>query len=89
MSIIDEINNLDIERKKERIQEVMNGECSLTIKKAKDGGCSIEGNGHPLTVLATLRGVEKALLAEQGIDTEMYENLLREMKIIIDNKKRG
>ena len=88
MGIIDDINMLDIDKKKERIQEVMNGECSLTIKKGKDGGCSIEGNGHPLTVLATLRGVEKAILEQHGIDPIMFEGLLKEAKIIIDDKKR-
>lgn len=87
MGIIDELNGLDIEKKKERIQKVLNQGCSLSIKKSDNGGCEIEGEGNPITILATLTAVRMSIFQQYGIDQEMFEELLKSMKIIISDKK--
>jgi len=57
----------------DRINEALNEECFISITKDKYGKAVTKAEGSTLAILVTLAGLEKALLRETHVPSNVWE----------------
>lgn len=55
------------------LQEALNEECEITVKKGKGGVVETEISGSGMALLVTLAGLEKTILDKVGCTDSMFK----------------